>query len=170
MGPSQSPITQWGWGFHILQSSIDPGDLRFFLWVVRVVEICMYGFVIRGWELILPGCGGTLALARRATFAARCLHEPHPISNHPVGLGFPHPAGRYRPGESPFSSPRSWSCRYMEAFLIMRGWEPLRLGVCWLYVQSPANQRSDNGTGVSTPYRVVSTWGITVFVHRLSEL
>ena len=83
---SPSGVTQWGWGFHILQSSIDPGDLRFFLWVVRVVEICMYGFVIRGWELILPGCGGTLALARRATFAARCLHEPHPISNHPVGL------------------------------------------------------------------------------------
>ena len=55
----------------------------------------MEGFLIRGWELILPGCGLTSALAREATLAARSLHEPQPISNHPVGLGFPHPAGRY---------------------------------------------------------------------------
>ena len=45
----------------------------------------MEGFLSRGWELILPGCGGTSALARGATFAARCLHELHPISNLPVG-------------------------------------------------------------------------------------
>ena len=25
-------------------------------------------------------------MTQGATFAARCLHEPHPISNHPVGL------------------------------------------------------------------------------------
>ena len=48
----------------------------------------MEGFLIRGWKLILPGCGGTSALAREATLAARWLHEPQPISNHPVGLGF----------------------------------------------------------------------------------
>ena len=39
MSPSQSEITQWGWGFHTLRSGIDPGDLRFRLWVVRVVQI-----------------------------------------------------------------------------------------------------------------------------------
>ena len=44
-------------------------------------------FVTRGCE-ILPGCGGTSALARGATLAARWLHEPQPISNHPMGLGF----------------------------------------------------------------------------------
>ena len=27
--PSQSVITQWGWGFHTLGGGIDPGDLRF---------------------------------------------------------------------------------------------------------------------------------------------
>ena len=35
--------------------------------------------------------------------------------------GFPHRAGRYRPGESPFSSPGCWFFRCMEGFVI-RGW------------------------------------------------
>ena len=65
----------------------------------------MDGFLNQGWELILPGCGGTSALVRGATLAARWLHEPQPISNQAVGLEFPHRAGRYRPGGSPFSSP-----------------------------------------------------------------
>ena len=39
----------------------------------------------------------------------------------------------------------------------------------WLYVRSPANQRSACGAGVSTPCGAVSTRGITVFVPRLSE-
>ena len=58
----------------------------------------MEGFLIRGYgdkNIILPGCGGTSTLARGATLAVRWLHEPHPISNQPVGLGFPHPAGRH---------------------------------------------------------------------------
>ena len=78
----------------------------------------MEGFLIRGWEIILPGCGGTSALARGVTLIARWLHEPQPISNHPVGLEFPHRAGRYRPGRSLFSFPGCWSCRVMEEFLI----------------------------------------------------
>ena len=82
----------------------------------------MEGFMTRGWEIILPGCGRTSALARGATLATRWLDEPQPISNHPVGLGFPHPAGWYRPGGSAFSSPGYWSCRCMEGFLT-RGWE-----------------------------------------------
>ena len=52
-------------------------------------------FLTRGSELILPGCGGTWALALGATLAARWLYEPQSqsaIGNHPVGLGFPHPA------------------------------------------------------------------------------
>ena len=87
-------------------------------WSCRDKEI----FLIRGWALILPVSGATSTLARGATLAARWLHEPQPISNHPVGLGFPHPAGRYRPGGSAFSSPGCWSCRDMEGFLT-RGWE-----------------------------------------------
>ena len=78
----------------------------------------MEGFLIRGWELILPWCDGTSALARGETLAARWIHKPQPISNHPVGLGFPHRAERYRPGRSLFSSPGCWSRRGMEGFLI----------------------------------------------------
>ena len=51
----------------------------------------MEGFLIRRLEIILPGCGGTSALARGAILAARMLREPQRISNHPVGLGFSHP-------------------------------------------------------------------------------
>ena len=77
------------------------------------------GFLIRRWERILPGCGETSALAQGETLAARWLHEPQPISNQPVGLGFPHRAGRYRPaGGSSFSSPGYWSCRDVEGFFI----------------------------------------------------
>ena len=69
----------------------------------------MEGFPIRGWEIIFPGCGGTSALARGATLAARWLHEPQPISNQPVWLGLPHRAGQYRPQGSSFSFPVCWS-------------------------------------------------------------
>ena len=53
----------------------------------------MEGFLTWGWELILPGCGGTSALARGATLAARWLHEPQPISNKPVYDGVSTPCG-----------------------------------------------------------------------------
>ena len=188
----------------------------------------MEGFIIRGWEIILPGCGGTSTLARGATVAARSLDEPQPISNQPVGLGFPHLARRYRPRGSPFSSPGIWICRCMEGFIV-KGWEtilpgcagsmydpqpisdrPARLGfphhagrfrpggspfsypgcrsckdmegflirgcetilpgVRWLYVQSPAHQRSGSGAEVSTPCGTVLTQGITVFVPGLWDL
>ena len=46
---------------------------------------------IRAWDLILPECGGTSTL-------------PQPIGDQPMGLAFPHRAGRYRPMGSPFSS------------------------------------------------------------------
>ena len=42
--------------------------------------------------------------ARGASLAARWLHEPQPISNQPVGLGFPHRAGRIDPGDLHFRS------------------------------------------------------------------
>ena len=110
-----------GLGFPHPAGRYRPGESPFTspsCWSCRYMD----GFLIRGWELILPGCGGTSALARGATLAARWLHEPQPISNLPMGLGFPHPAGRYRPGESAFLSPGCWSCAGMERFMI-RGWE-----------------------------------------------
>ena len=57
----------------------------------------------------------------------------------------------------------------MEGFLI-RGWDPIVPGWCWLYSRAPANQRSARGVGVSTPIGAVSTRGITVCVPGLSEL
>ena len=114
------------------------------------------GFVIRGWELILPGCAGS-------------KYDPQPISDRPVGLGFPHCVGRCRPGGTPFSSPGCRSCTCMEGFLI-REWKPILPGVSWLYVRSPASQRPAGAAGVSTPCGAVSTRGITVFVPALSEL
>ena len=153
MSPSQSAITQWGRGFHTLRGGIDPGIcVSLGCWSCRYVE----GFLTRGWELILPG--------------VRCsMYDPPPISDRPVGLGFPHRAGRFRPGGSPFSSPGCRSCRCMQGFLI-RGWEPVVPGWRWLYFRAPANQRTAGGVGVSTPCGAVSTRGITVFVPALSML
>ena len=39
MSPSQSEITQWGWGFHTLRGGIDQGDLYFRPRVAGVVDI-----------------------------------------------------------------------------------------------------------------------------------
>ena len=47
--------------------------------------------------------------------------EPQPISNLSVGLGFPHSAGLFRPGGSPFSSPDCQGFRYVVGFM-NRGW------------------------------------------------
>ena len=131
----------------------------------------MKGFLIRGWYFILPGYGGTSMLARGETIAARWLHEPQSIAKQPLGLrlGFPHYAGWYRPGGSPFSSPGCRSCRCMEGFLI-RAWNPTLHGICWLYIRISANQRSAGGAGVSTPYGAVSTRGNSRFIPGLSNL
>ena len=97
---------------------------------------------------------------RGNSLAARWLHEPQPISNHPVGLGFPHLAGRYQPGGSAFSYP-GWSRRDMEGILI-RGSKIIlpgcagtsalareaTLGARWLHEPHP---QPASGAGVSTP-------------------
>ena len=92
----------------------------------------MEGVLIRGWKRTLPGRGGTSALTRGATLAARRLHGPQPISNHLLGLGFLHPAGRHRSGGYVFSSPGCRSCICMEGFLI-RGWDPVLPAWRWIY-------------------------------------
>ena len=60
---------RWGRGFHSLRDEIDPGDVRFR--VVGAVHTCMEEFMIPGWDLIAPGCGGTSLLSRRGVLAAR---------------------------------------------------------------------------------------------------
>ena len=57
-------------------------------------------------------------MARGAARAARCLHEPQPISDQSIGVGFPHSAGWYRPGGSLFSSLVCCSCRFISGFLV----------------------------------------------------
>ena len=57
----------------------------------------------------------------------------------------------------------------MEGYVV-RGWETIIPGARWLFVRSPANQRSDSGSGVSTPCGAVLTRGIIVFVPGLLEL
>ena len=127
-----NPSQQWctrSWDFHIVRAGVVPRDTRFHTRFVGVSCRCMEGFSLRGWDHILPGW--------------HWLHEPQPFSNPSLGLGFPHlvgryhpgaavfvpgvleltRAGRYRPGEPPFSFPVYWSCRCMEGFLI-RAWDP----------------------------------------------
>ena len=111
---------------------------------------------------MLPRCGETSTLSREATLAARWLHEPHPISNKPVMSGFPHPAGRYRPGGSAFSSTGCLSCRDIKGFLTRR-WELIRpvcgeasalargapLAARWLHEPQPI---SNHEVGVGVPH------------------
>ena len=105
LATSTNQTDRVGLGFPNLASCIDPGDVRFRSQVAGVVYTGV--IVIRGWDLIVPGCGGASMLSREETLAARWLHKPQPIRNQPflVGLGFPHFAGRCRRGGSPFSSP-----------------------------------------------------------------
>ena len=69
---------------------IDPGDYRF---PSRLCRSCTYMEEFGTGDEALSDPG------------AADLPESHPISDQPVGMGFPHRAGRYRPGGSPFSLP-----------------------------------------------------------------
>ena len=125
MSPSQSAIRQCGWSFHTVRRGIDPGaggsPFSF-----QDCQGCrdLEAFLIEGWYSILTGCGETSTLERYSTIAGRWLHEPQPINNEPAGFGFPHPAWRYRPGVSSYSSSNCGSCACMQGRLI-RGWEPV---------------------------------------------
>ena len=60
----------------------------------------MEGFLMRGWELVLPGCGRTSTLARGTTLEARWLHVAQPFSNHPQwDWDFHTPRGGFDPGD-----------------------------------------------------------------------
>ena len=76
----------------------------------------MEGFMMRGLDPIVPVC--------------RWLHEPQPISYQPMWSGFPHRAGRCRPGGSRYLSPVGRSCNEKEGFTIWGGY-PILPGVWW---------------------------------------
>ena len=86
----------------------------------------MEGCLNRGWGPILPGLPS--------------LYTPQPISDRPVGLRFPHRAGRCRPGRSRFLRPGCRSCRGMEGHL-NRGRGPILSGLPSLYAPQPISDR-----------------------------
>ena len=53
----------------------------------------MEGFQARGWELIRSRCGGTAALARDATLAARLAPEASANQQSASGTGISTPCG-----------------------------------------------------------------------------
>ena len=89
-------------------------------WSCRRVDGCG----ILKWEVILPG--------------RRWLHLFQPISDEPLGLGFPHRAGRYQPGRPPFPSSVCFRC--VEAFRILI-WHLILPGFRWLYEPPPISHR-----------------------------
>ena len=82
--PSKSATGQWGWGFHTVWDSFDPGDHRSRPQVVGVVYV---------WRDFRSG-DGNLSSPGGAGFT----FEPQPIIDRPARLGFPHRAGRFQPG------------------------------------------------------------------------
>ena len=93
-------------GFHTVRS----GTVAAIAFISGFLELKMNGKISGPgiWDVTLLGW--------------RWLYEPQPISHQQVGLGFPHCAGRSRPGGSQFSSLICRSCKCMEGFLI-REWD-----------------------------------------------
>ena len=119
-----------GLGLPHLAGRYRPGALPFRPRFVGFVE--MEGFLIQRWAPNLPGCGDW-------------LDGPQPISDQPVGLGFPHRARRYCPRRSPFSSRVCWVRRCREGLMIRR-WDPILPGCRWLSEPLPiSDQRWDWG-------------------------
>ena len=71
--PNQQSADGGCWGFHTLRGGFDPVGLRFRPRFVRVVDVFrrVEVFMIRGWDLIVPRCGGTSTFPRETTLAAR---------------------------------------------------------------------------------------------------
>ena len=77
-----------GRGYQLGRTQFSPSGC----WICTCIEV----FLIRKWCLILPTCGGTSTLVRGEIIAARKLHEPQPISDQWMGVGFSHRAERNR--------------------------------------------------------------------------
>ena len=92
---NQSAISQRDWGFLTVWGGVDPRKLGFLPRLVVVLEI---------WSDLWTG-DGTLP----SRDGAGSTYEPQPIRDRPVGLGFPHRAGRCQPGRYPCSSPDCWT-------------------------------------------------------------
>ena len=71
----------------------------------------MEGFLIRAWDLILPGCSGSSLFKGQLSTRADPM-SPNQSANHAVNVRFRYRAERYRPGGSPFLSPVCRRVRY----------------------------------------------------------
>ena len=95
---TQSISNQWvGMGFPYLAGRYRPGGS---LLSSPVLLSCIYMegfFTTQGWDIILPGCGGTSTLARGGNLASRWLYKPQPISNQRMGVGLSYRAGGIDP-------------------------------------------------------------------------
>ena len=101
--------------------------------VPGLLEVQRYGRISDpGMRPYPPRVRRDLDVGPGETLAARWLHEPQSINNQPRRLGFPHRAGRYRPGGPLFSSPVRRSCRGAEGFLI-KEWGLIVPAWRWLY-------------------------------------
>ena len=125
-------------------------------------------FLVRGGELIPPGCGGTSALSRGATLAVRWLHEPQSINHHQVGLGFHTLRGGIDPVNLRFRP------RVIGAVETWTDFEPAMgnytpRGALWLSTIPSRSAIGQRDWGFHTLPRV-STREITAFVPRLLEL
>ena len=82
---NQLAISHWDWGFLTVQGGVDPRKLGLLLRLVEVLEM---------WNDPWTGDGTLYPLEVELG-----QHTNHGRSeNRPVGLGFPHRAGRYQPG------------------------------------------------------------------------
>ena len=70
-------------------------------------------------------CSGDVTLSFLG--GANSIFVAQPINDRTAGLGFPHRAGRFRPGGSPFPSSGCRSYRCIEGFS-NRGWRPILPG------------------------------------------
>ena len=102
MSPTQSATSQWGWGFHTMRGGIDPEGFRFRPRLVSCRD--MEGYLIRGKDPILPGCGRISTMSRGATLVVRWLHDPSQSATSQWGWGFHTVKSGIDPGGSPFSS------------------------------------------------------------------
>ena len=165
--PSQSSVSEYWLGFHVVRSGVDTGGHRYCSRLFGAVEI-------RG--IHESGMGPYLPRVRRKCpplmglypLGRRCRARTNRRLANRIGVS--RRAGWCRPEEVRFASPVDGSVRDVERPLD-RGWDPIssRGGAGSTYEPWPIKKFA-GGVGISTPSREVSTRMTSRFVPGLSEL
>ena len=151
--PNQSAFSQWCWGFHTVQSYIDPRDHRF--------RPRCFGVAVT-WKDFRSGDGTLSSLGGAGSM------NPSQSAISQSGVKVSTPCGAVSNRGTNVSSPVCWTCRCIEGFLI-RGWDPILPVWRWLHEPQPISNQPV-GVDVSTPCGTVSTRGTTVFVPGVFEV